>query len=68
MIIYIHALSNYYASALAPIGATIYPIDEFVSDVEIDITKLEAYASGVIIFKGDFNLIIPFQDYAEITV
>lgn len=67
MIIYIHALSHLYASALASKNASVYPIDEFVADVEIEVSKLEAYASGAIIFVGDFNLVIPSQDYADIT-
>lgn len=67
MIIFIHALSHYYASALAPYGADIDAIDDCVADVEIEITKLEAFSTGVIISKGDFNLLIPWQEYAEIT-
>lgn len=65
MTIFIYELVHYYAAELVRAGAEVYSLGEKTADIEIEVSKVEVFPSGVIITKGDFNLLIPRKEYTD---
>lgn len=68
MNIYIQNLAAKYALPLSQLIKDWVSLDQKEFNVMLEVTKLEAYSSGVIIFIGDFNLMIPCTEYRKVSI